>query len=183
MEPATQSDANHTRGGLQSRRPQRFQTLAWRILLWMLIVGLGPLLIMAGQGYHCARQAIMESERARLQAVLNSRQSRLESWLVQIRADFHFLEVSPCMRGLCGAHAAEAEPSLCAELCNLRFPAVRLQATLRLPEPPRLSASRGRYLTPCDLSSSSCYKAARQQIGVAPPNLLACGGKAVQNKP
>ena len=58
---------------------RRFDSLGWRILFWMALVALVPLLIMASQGYHCARQALVESEVAHLHSVLASRTARLES--------------------------------------------------------------------------------------------------------
>lgn len=97
----------------------RFQSLRWRIMLWMLPIALGPLIIMAVQGYHCARQAVITSEQEHLQSVLASRQTRLEAWLDQITSDFRFLEVSPCLRGLCHGGDAVQHATRCTEACNL----------------------------------------------------------------
>ena len=105
--------------GTALRRGNRFRSLRWRILFWMLPVALGPLVIMAAQGYHCARQAVIASQEAHLRSVLESRRTRLEAWLAQVRSDFRFLEASPCLRGLCGATPASADPDCCAEACNL----------------------------------------------------------------
>jgi signal transduction histidine kinase len=43
---------------------ERHHSLRFRILLWMSLVALGPLVIMSAQGYHCARQAIIELQEA-----------------------------------------------------------------------------------------------------------------------
>jgi signal transduction histidine kinase len=100
-------------------RVARFQSVRWRILFWMLLVALGPLVIMAAQGYHCARQGIIASQEAHLQSVLQSRETRLQAWLDQIHSDLGFLSVSPCVRGLCGMSAATSDPVCCAQACSL----------------------------------------------------------------
>ena len=41
----------------------RFSRMSWRVLFWMTLVGLGPLVIMAAQGYHCAREAVSGARR------------------------------------------------------------------------------------------------------------------------
>ncbi|MBU2691287.1 MAG: sensor histidine kinase [Candidatus Eisenbacteria bacterium] len=94
-------------------------TMRWRILLWMLPVALGPLFIMAAQGYHCARQAIIASQKVHMQSVLEARRIEIESWFAQIESDFGFLQISPCLQGLCGSTPASADSSCCAETCNL----------------------------------------------------------------
>jgi signal transduction histidine kinase len=93
--------------------------MRWRILFWMLLVALGPLVIMAAQGYHCARQGIIASEEAHLHSVLQSREARLQAWIDQVHSDFRFLTVSPCVRGLCGMSADAPDAASCAEACNL----------------------------------------------------------------
>ena len=64
-----------------------FGRLAWRILFWMALVGLGPLLVMAVQGYHCARMAVIERAEAQLGSVVESRKSRIEQWFSEREAD------------------------------------------------------------------------------------------------
>ncbi len=90
-------------------KPGRFRSLAWRILLWMSLAALGPLLIMSVQGYHCAREAIMTSEESHLLSVLESRRTRLDSWLESISTDLRFLTVSAAVGG--GAFLADEETS------------------------------------------------------------------------
>lgn len=88
--------------------PKRFRTLGWRILLWMSLVALGPLVIMAYQGYHCARQAIVESQEKHLRSVLESRKTRIETWLREIKEDFRFLASAPCVQKDCAGPFVEA---------------------------------------------------------------------------
>jgi len=98
---------------------KRFDTLGWRILFWMSLVALGPLLIMAYQGYHCARQALVESQEAHLLSVLESRKTRLEAWLSEIKADFRFLAATPCAHGSCGGCISPTGHIFTQEGCNL----------------------------------------------------------------
>ncbi len=98
--------------------PTKGHSLRWRILIWMTLVAIGPLVIMAVQGYHCARQAIVSSEEGHLQAVLELRKGRIKSWLARIESEFRFLEVSPCVRGICGGERADPAAS-CGDACNL----------------------------------------------------------------
>jgi len=63
----------------------------------MSIAALGPLLVMAFQGYHCAREAIIDSEEAHLLSVLESRQTRIHAWLEGIGSDLRLLAISPSM--------------------------------------------------------------------------------------
>jgi len=90
------------RGGL-------FGSLRVRILIGMAFVALIPLLVMAYQGYHCARQAIVMQQENHLQAVLASRKARLSDWLEERRSDMRFLAATPCARsgcaGGCTVHA------------------------------------------------------------------------------
>ena len=99
--------------------PKRFGTLGWRILIWMALVALGPLVVMAYQGYHCARQAIVESKQEHLRSVLESKKTRIETWLREIEADMRFLAVAPCVRTDCAAHTAAPGEDGPGEACNL----------------------------------------------------------------
>ncbi len=96
----------------------RFHSLGWRILLWMSLIALGPLMVMAIQGYHCAREAIVSSEVAHLESVLQSRAARIDAWLAKVTGDLRFLGASPCVRGVCGTTRLP-EDDRCAGVCNL----------------------------------------------------------------
>jgi len=70
---------------------KRSRSLGWRILVSMAVIALGPLIIMAYQGYHCARQAIVDSQSTHLVSVLESRGSRIVSWLNEIKSNISFM--------------------------------------------------------------------------------------------
>ena len=58
-------------------------SLERQILLWMVVVSMVPLIIMSYQGYHCARQAIVELTEDYLLTISKSRGDRLESWIAE----------------------------------------------------------------------------------------------------
>ncbi|MCD4653460.1 sensor histidine kinase, partial [bacterium] len=71
--------------------------LGYRILFWMTIVALAPLLIMAYQGYHCARQAITDTQSSLLRLVLETKMTKIEGWLHEVKSDFRFMTLVPCL--------------------------------------------------------------------------------------
>lgn len=76
-------------------------SLGWRIFFWMSLVAMGPLLIMAYQGYRCARQVVVESQEGHLKSVLQSRKIMLEAWLTKVKTDLYFLSLTPCSGKMC----------------------------------------------------------------------------------
>lgn len=119
------SNTEKTPSGDRNERPRlkgkRFGSLGWRILFWMSLVGLGPLLIMAYQGYHCASQAVLEQAHTQLRSVVNSRKVRIMEWLAERKADMHFISITPCAHGGCSCRAPSAEmPSGCNVLENVQ---------------------------------------------------------------
>ena len=80
-----------------------FGSLRARILLGMTAVALLPLLIMAYQGYHCARTIIIEQQQRHLATVLESRTARVMDWLAERCFDIEYLAVSPGAREACSA--------------------------------------------------------------------------------
>lgn len=66
-----------------------------RILLAMAVVALGPLLVMAYQGYQLAQSEIIDQAQMHLQSVLAARRGHLESWLQERRSDLRFLASTP----------------------------------------------------------------------------------------
>ncbi len=78
-----------------------FSRLGGRILLAMALAGLGPLVIMAYQGYVCAREAVVTSQAAHIRSVVDSRAARLGSWLAEIKSDMRFLSTVPCTDKKC----------------------------------------------------------------------------------
>lgn len=109
-EPTPEADPVASRRG--------FRSLGWRILAWMSVVSLGPLLIMSYQGYHCAREALVESQAKHLRSVTESRAARIEAWLSEVRADFNFLALAPCAIGACNQPRDAEEVRLAAACCD-----------------------------------------------------------------
>ena len=87
MSDQPQNEAFSESGPNDSKGRFGFGRLAWRILFWMALIGLGPLLVMAVQGYHCARMAVIERAEAQLGSVVESRKSRIEQWFSEREAD------------------------------------------------------------------------------------------------
>jgi signal transduction histidine kinase len=84
-------------------------SLRARILVSMILVAMAPLVIATYQGYHCARQAIVASERQHLRAMLESRRARFDAALAEIVNDLRML--AGMVRGIeaaCG-HGKGAE--------------------------------------------------------------------------
>jgi methyl-accepting chemotaxis protein len=94
-------------------------SMGWRILFWMSLVAMGPLLIMAYQGYHCARQAVVESQEGHLKSVLQSRKIMLEAWLAKIKTDLYFLSLTPCSGKMCNLPTDSAIPTHAKDCCKL----------------------------------------------------------------
>ena len=49
--------------------------LGGRILKWSLLIALGPMLLLAGQGYHCAREAVLDTAVERVTQLTTSRKA------------------------------------------------------------------------------------------------------------
>ncbi len=98
---------------------RRSGSLGWRILFWIAIIACGTLLIMAYQGYHSARQAIIASKEEHLRSVLQSRKSRIETWLTELKAELRFLAVTPCAHSDCAIQTNDTYQALTSECCNL----------------------------------------------------------------
>ena len=95
---------------MNSPTPKRQLSLARRILVAMSVVALVPLLIMAVQGLHCGRQAVVELGRLQLEAVLASRKLLLESWLSERGDDLQSAARFPCGRDGCSGLAGHPTP-------------------------------------------------------------------------
>jgi len=57
------------------------RSIASTILLWTVVVAMAPLLIMTIQGYHCARQAVLQLKMNQLETVSMAKQRRIADWL------------------------------------------------------------------------------------------------------
>lgn len=63
------------------------------------------MLLLAGQGYHCAREAVLDTSMERLAQLAASRKARLELWLSERLADAAFLASCPHVQSGCRAIA------------------------------------------------------------------------------
>ena len=70
-------------------------TFSVRILAWMGLISLLPLAIMAGQGYHCARQAVLDSATNHRLTIAAGRASHLADWVAERRSDISMLAADP----------------------------------------------------------------------------------------
>ena len=67
------------------------------------------MLLLAGQGYHCARQAVLDTAAERLAELTESRRQRLEMWLSERLADAAFLAACPAVRHECSADSQTSQ--------------------------------------------------------------------------
>lgn len=77
-----------------------------RVLGWMLLISVVPLLIMAFQGYHCGMQAIVEKTHDHLLSIMNSRRALVLTWLDQRMSEMDVIASSPSVARCC-AHFAD----------------------------------------------------------------------------
>ena len=77
------------------------KSIARSVLLWMMAVAVLPLLIMAGQGYHCARQAVIQMKTDQLKAVLEGKKNRIVDWLKEREGGLGLLATYPCSEKAC----------------------------------------------------------------------------------
>ncbi len=74
---------------MKRREPGIQQT----ILLWMLVLTIVPIIIVSYQGFHCAKQALIETNNAHLHAVLTAKKTQIERTLDVVRSDLHLLSI------------------------------------------------------------------------------------------
>jgi signal transduction histidine kinase len=63
------------------------------ILTWMIVLTIVPIALVSFQGYHCARQALVETQDVHLQAILHSKNNQIERILDVVRSDLHLLSI------------------------------------------------------------------------------------------
>jgi signal transduction histidine kinase len=93
-----------------------FGDLTRRVLGWMLLVSLLPLVIMAAQGYHCGMQAIMDKTHDQLLSQLDSRRALLETWANQRFSELDILASSPSVARCCAHFSQLSEEEIDAEV-------------------------------------------------------------------
>ena len=67
------------------------QRIAGNVRFWMVTLAIVPLLIMAVQGYHCARQAVLQLKTEHLETVAESKRIRIEDWIAERTRDLKML--------------------------------------------------------------------------------------------
>jgi len=63
------------------------------ILIWMIVLAIVPISLVSFQGYHCARQALIETQDAHLHAILSTKKAQIERILDVVRSDLHLLSI------------------------------------------------------------------------------------------
>jgi len=85
---------NKNAGGKgRATAPKHFRSLTRRIFFWMCVVALVPLIVASSQGYHCARQAVIDRAEKHLLSLLNSRKAMLLNWLEERKSDIKSISV------------------------------------------------------------------------------------------
>ncbi len=70
--------------------------LRWQVLTWLIACAMVPLFVMALQGYHCARNAVLGLEATHLRSVLEAREARITDWFEERKADIKAVSGYPC---------------------------------------------------------------------------------------
>lgn len=76
----------------------RAGSLGRRILQWSLVVALAPMVLLAAQGYHCSREAVLDAALQRLTELAVSKKAVLEEWVAKRLSDVTFLACCPFVR-------------------------------------------------------------------------------------
>lgn len=93
-------------------------TIVRRILAGMMLVALVPVAIVAYQGYHCARQAVVAETRSKLFEITRQRRARIDDWFQERRSDLDLLSHMSCLWQACCDLARADEPKLTDYVCN-----------------------------------------------------------------
>jgi signal transduction histidine kinase len=80
-----------------------------RLLLWSLGIALVPMILLAAQGYHCAKSAVLDAATARLAQLTASRERQLELWFRERVADAGFLAGCPAVRHRCTTDSSQGD--------------------------------------------------------------------------
>ena len=78
-----------------------------------------PLIVMALQGYHCARQAVLSLETTHLRSVLEGRKARIKDWFGERKHDLRSVAAYPCTWQECVRRSSAADNGAGAETCRL----------------------------------------------------------------
>jgi signal transduction histidine kinase len=94
----------------------REKSIARNVRLWMMAVSVIPLIIMATQGYHCARQAVLQLKTEHLETFLNGKKSRIDDWMTNSESSLQLLANYPCSWQ--SSNLASSEESI-IQMCDL----------------------------------------------------------------
>lgn len=95
----------------------RSNSLKTRILKWMTLIALGPLVLVAYQGYHCGRKAVIQSQKEHIRSVVLGRKQTLIEWLEQRKKEINILSLMPQLCQLCSKGMMDSESD--SQHCNL----------------------------------------------------------------
>ncbi len=79
-------------------------------------LSLVPVILISWQGYHCAKQAIIENQTEHLKAIIDFRINLISSILNNVKSDFEFLSYTHCSTR---EHKLEGKEGLSDEACGL----------------------------------------------------------------
>lgn len=111
--------------------------LRQQILLAMILLAFIPLLIMAYQGYHCARMAVVSSASLHVESILDSQVEQINRWTGERRRDMRILEALLADREFQGSEAKKILSAFCKnrtdfeEILILEGDATRYDVLLR----------------------------------------------------
>jgi len=67
------------------------RSIAASVRFWMVAVAIAPLLIMAIQGYHCARQAVLQLTADQIGTIARAKQARMADWIGERKREMRTL--------------------------------------------------------------------------------------------
>lgn len=77
------------------------KSIAANVRFWMVVVAIAPLLIMMIQGYHCARQAVLQLTAGQLSTVVEAKQARVADWFQERQREMQSLAAFATVHGQC----------------------------------------------------------------------------------
>ena len=84
-----------------------FSSHARRILIYMMVVGMVPVVLMSLENYISSKKAVEDSEQGHLGYALRSRLTFLEAWLHHTKKEFFYASKSSCTIRDCDGHVEE----------------------------------------------------------------------------
>ncbi len=81
------------------RRVQFFRSIQGQVMLWMLMLGLIPLLVMGIISYGTAQNALHETTQAQLKALVTNKTSQIENWFSDTLRIAHNMATLPAIMG------------------------------------------------------------------------------------